>query len=78
MFGLPNITGSLSEVMQYAPAYLQNGAFTSTDKKYNNFSTGSGGSCYTVTLNASASSSVYGASATVQPSSILLLPCIKF
>lgn len=75
--GLPNIIGKASRVIQFAPTYTSSGALYSTDKEYNNFSTGQGGFGFTFNLDAARSNPVYGGSNTVQPAGMKILFCIK-
>lgn len=74
--GLPNITGQIGETLTYSgsPSY---GAFDFElgDSTYS-WATGQGQVAYPE-LDASRSSSIYGGSDSVQPSSLQLLPCIK-
>jgi len=74
--GLPNITGNIynSTVNSLGSA---DGAFARTAWEYGtNESAGGKGNKFD--FNASRSSSIYGASTTVQPKSLTLLPCIKY
>ena len=76
MFGRPNITGGTTD------QYLASGATFSVSGAYVKVQTASsmrgteaGG--WKIHFDASGASDVYGASSTVQPPSIRLLPCIK-
>lgn len=79
MFGRPNITGSMPSWMWAFESKQPSGAFskgsiyeqaieggTRTNRNLNAFK-----------FDASGSSATYGASATVQPSALRALPCIK-
>ena len=71
--GLPNIIGSANINSTSGSA---SGAFY-----YTNRANGAGGdnySQYNLQFNASRSSSIYGASSTVQPPAICLIPQIKY
>ena len=70
--GLPNITGSFVSV--YGGNSVS-GAFTSTGSGHTKQGTDWDGQA--ISFSASASSGIYGASTTVQPPAIRLLPCIK-
>ena len=73
--GLPNITGDVGYV--WASQYA-NGAFSITLQS-NPVTAGSGATQYGLSsLDASRSSSIYGASTTVQPPAVTALPCIKY
>ena len=75
MFGeRPNITGV--NAVQHTPSC--NGALTSWGEYMGNVVAGDWASGVPIYLNASASSSIYSKSSTVQPSSVCFLPCIKF
>ena len=71
---LPNISGV--NAVQHTPSC--NGALTSWGKYMGNVVAGDWSSGVPIYLNASASSSIYSKSSTVQPSSVCFLPCIKF
>lgn len=65
--GLPNIKGTLSNVMG-PNTYGQSGSGAlSSDKKRWALQEGSSGQCYDISFNASKSNAVYGRSETVQP-----------
>lgn len=70
--GLPNITGSFVSV--YGGNSVS-GAFTSTGSGHTKNGTDRDGQA--ISFSASTSSGIYGASTTVQPPAIRLLPCIK-
>lgn len=72
--GLPNITGSFKVVCGGVEAY---GAFAESSERKPHISASLSGTDPSFEFLASRSSSLYGASSTVQPSSIRLLPCIK-
>ena len=75
--GLPNITGSFT--CSAAPYFSisASGAFAQTHSGSATDS-GSGGQNGTISIDASRSSAVYGASSTVQPKSVEVLYCIKY
>ena len=73
MFGRPNITGI--NAVQNTPSC--NGAMTSWGNYMSNVVAGDWASGVPSYLNASASSSIYSKSSTVQPASVRLLPLIK-
>lgn len=73
--GLPNITGYFANFRTSGPDY--SGCFYSmpgTGQRHGNDTPAFSGAG----LDSSKSSSIYGASTTVQPASLYLLPCIKF
>ncbi len=70
--GLPNITGSFNPGGNNVYA---NGAFRTTDVQGSNKAAASDSRL--ITFNASLSNPIYGASDTVQPPALTLLPCIK-
>ncbi len=76
--GLPNITGSASAITSSYSGFHSSGAFTYTQTAQGNMEFGyirnSEGQ---LELNASQTNSIYGASDTVQPPALTLLPCIK-
>lgn len=76
--GLPNITGTIffRERIDGVPSW---GAFSET-KEYSNKTYHSGGDGYNtkVTLDASKSNKIYGASETVQPAAVKMLPIIRY
>ena len=80
--GLPNITGSAGiSRTKYAGNYgaKLDGAFA-PDNSYNGHAVGGGNvvGFYGGSFDASRCSTIYGASNTVQPASIVLLPKIRF
>lgn len=72
--GLPNITGSFKVVCGGVEGY---GAFAESSERKPHITANLSGTNPSFEFLASRSSSLYGASSTVQPSSIRLLPCIK-
>lgn len=77
--GLPDITGTFSGLENAEPGTVTvfTGAFSSTDRKAN----GAGSKNmddYIAQFKASDSNPIYGASSTVQPPAVKLLPCIRF
>ena len=70
---LPNITGV--NAVQFTPSCT--GAITRWSGSMGNVVAGDWASGVPSYLNASASSSVFSKSSTVQPASVRLLPCIK-
>ena len=76
--GLPNITGSFDEygihISAYAPA---TGAFSYGPEKGTWVGGENSGGSHGVFFNAQSVSSIYGASASVQPDSLRFLACIK-
>ena len=83
MFGLPNITGGFTldvvNVGRFGIADVQ-GAFTASAPYDSLFDTGaSQGEQHTrAEFSAASSNSIYSGSSSVQPSSILFIPCVKF
>ena len=87
--GLPNITGSISnpshsDTFSFGGEWgttADSGALASsmfiTNKAIAEANWAGGAVLESITFNASASNSIYGASNTVQPPSLTLLPCIK-
>lgn len=81
--GLPNITGGfMIDPASYASAVRvkdYHGAFAATTNgNINNFQTsGSYVADYGINFDASRSNPIYGASTTVQPPAVTMLPCIK-
>ena len=73
--GLPNITGSL--VLEPGPNPKVDGAFYFIGGASNDAGVPSGSSDTKIGFNASRSNDIYGASQTVQPPSIVLIPQIK-
>lgn len=72
--GLPNITGGISDMPSWGGS---SGAISSWVKSGNHNDGGEGGR-YAWNFDASRSSSIYGASNTVQPPAIALIPQIKY
>lgn len=72
--GLPNITGEISDMPSWGGS---SGAISSWRKDGVHNDGGTGGR-YAWNFDASRSSSIYGASNTVQPPTIALIPQIKF
>lgn len=73
--GLPNITGSFSNFRTSGPSY--SGCFYAQPGISQRH--GSDSLCFDgAGFDSSKSSSIYGASTTVHPASLYLLPCIKF
>ena len=82
MFGLPNITGGFTlDVISVGRFGIDNaqGAFTASDPYDILFDPGaSQGEQYTrAEFSAASSNAIYSGSSSVQPSSMLLIPCIK-
>ena len=73
MFG-PNISGI--NAVQYTPSC--NGAFKKWGQNIGNVVAGDWAGGIPSYLDASASFSIYSKSSTVQPSSVRVMPCIKF
>lgn len=79
--GLPNITGELSGIGYWndGSGGQGNGAiYTQTSGGKISLLSKDGSAYYLVGFNANRSSSIYGASSTVQPSAISLIAQIKF
>lgn len=72
--GLPNISGIFSGTTHYTAS----GAFYTDSGIYSLNGASSGGGAIRVLFSATKSSSIYGASTTVQPPALTLLPCIKY
>ena len=75
---MPNITGDMTffEMISGVPS---SGAFlTSNQWTPNTYRDSGGGYTSTVNLDASRSNPIYGASNTVQPASIKLIPILKY
>lgn len=75
--GLPNITGMFSALSDQRVPSGGNGAFYYNGNSGGTFD-GGGGQEKWIGFNASRSSSIYGASSTVQPPTLSLIPQIKF
>ena len=76
MFG-PNISGQETSKWGLINATFS-GALYPVKSSANHIGEGGGNSVYVFGIDASRSSSLYGKSATAQPESLRLLPCIKF
>lgn len=83
--GLPNITGNFGwmgyhSVIQSNPAALTGAFFADSAAaiRYMRDESWEGNSSWNPGMKASRSSSIYGKSSTVQPSTICFMPCIKF
>lgn len=74
--GLPNITGEVGETLTYTGSPTTGAFELELGEKTYAWDTGQGQVAYPK-LYASRSSSIYGGSDSVQPSSLQLLPCIK-
>lgn len=72
--GLPNITGEFG--CDDRQTSVQSGAFYAARSPVNTSAEGGDGVWYKFIFDASRSNSIYGASATVQPPAVKLLPCI--
>lgn len=75
--GLPNITGTFSPVFEDNDVITPTGAFYFSGTARDAFGTGSRAE-KGIAMDASCSNSIYGASDTVQPPALVLLPCIKY
>lgn len=80
---LPNITGAITSYeLGRAGGAAAGALYDDGSAKYGvSRDSGSGnhdGQSLVITLEASRSSSIYGASTTVQPPAVKLLPCIKY
>lgn len=77
--GTPNITGRFGRIQtRYIGTSVIEGAFYKDSPTNDSFSGGSNWEVTYLGIDASRSSSMYGSAKSVQPSSLLLLPCIKF
>ena len=76
--GLPNITGTFVADGFGAQVGQDSGAFTSVYQRYSYTSPNTNEGVYKYTFDASKSSTIYGASATVQPPAIKLIPIIRY
>lgn len=72
--GLPNITGSIGEVL----LPQNSGAFRYISRGQRSWASNEGWAMGVPNINASRSSAIYGASTTVQPPALTVLPCIKY
>ena len=80
MFGRPNITGEVSAdnlTNRTNGPKTEAGALSLFVSEYTTNATGSFDGTFGIRLDASDSNGVYGASSSVQPPSIIFLPCIK-
>ena len=75
--GGPNISGQETSKWGLINATFS-GALYPVKSSANHIGEGGGNSVYVFGIDASRSSSLYGKSATAQPESLRLLPCIKF
>ena len=73
--GLPNIEGTIGGLLM-SNWQAHTGAFSVLGESYNNYN-GGNGLAGSYAFRASASNPIYGASTTVQPPAVTLLPCIK-
>jgi len=82
--GLPNITGSIAQISE---TFSRHASSANNSALYKSANTPSGGNTPleadvsdtgTLAFNASRSNSIYGASDTVQPPAISLIPQIKY
>ena len=74
---VPNISGQETSKWGLINATFS-GALYPVKSSANHIGEGGGNSVYVFGIDASRSSSLYGKSATAQPESLRLLPCIKF
>ena len=74
--GLPNIEGTIGPLDDDGGAGYVSGVFAKTGNTA--WGVTGGGSRYIISFNASRSSAIYGASTTVQPPSLQLIPQIKY
>lgn len=79
---MPNIIGSVNiaktDATEALSPSIANGVFTKTSNGRTYAGGSSGVNAVQINFNASNSNNIYGASATVQPPSISLIPQIKF
>ena len=75
-FGRPNITGSPGRVVGYSGEEAS-GSFTRINNGTAELSSGYGITSAELGFQANFSSAIYGGSAVVQPSSLIVLACIK-
>lgn len=75
--GLPNITGSFRSSVRN-PTPVVSGAFTASYYESNRNGDNGNTAVLNYTFNASNSSSIYGASETVQPPAMTVIYCIKY
>ena len=77
--GLPNITGSIDNIIRYHSGISSTGAITGSNGG-SSFPSGANENNKNthIKFNASRSNSIYGNSTTVQPPAFTLLPCIKY
>lgn len=76
--GLPNITGTFVADGFGAQEGQDSGAFTSVYQRYSYTSSNTNAGVYKYTFDASKSNPIYGASNTVQPPAIRLMPIIRY
>ena len=76
--GLPNITGTFVADGFGAQEGQDSGAFTSVYHRYSYTSPDTNAGVYKYTFDANKSNAIYGASATVQPPAIKLIPIIRY
>lgn len=76
--GLPNITGTFVADGFGSQLGQDSGAFTSAHHSYSYTSSNQNAGVYKYTFNASRSNAIYGASNTVQPPAIRLMPIIRY
>ena len=76
--GLPNITGTVCTNAYYFGNYDATGAMWASSGSGNRNTGDDGGSNTKINFNASRSSSVYGASTTVQPPAVTVRFIIKY
>ena len=74
--GVPNIEGTVTNIM-VGTTYLGTGAFTTTAEGISPTYGGTTSAAVRFNFSADKSNSIYGASDTVQPPALTLLPCIK-
>ena len=76
--GLPNITGSIGYIRFSSTSYTQSGALSVGGSDITVAAGGSGTAKSVINIDASASNSVYGNSATVQPPALTMRYIIKY
>lgn len=76
--GLPNITGTFVADGFGAQEGQDSGVFTSVYHRYSYTSPDTNAGVYKYTFDANKSNAIYGASATVQPPAIKLIPIIRY
>ena len=76
--GRPNITGKVADFnnrsigINPSVAFYQSGTVSGAPGEW-----GGSGTRYSIEMDASLSSSIYGSGSTVQPKALQLMPCIK-